>query len=315
MKSIFSVFRRGLQKTTTSLSRNVASVFADIDHWNEETYEELEAALIAADFGVRWTTRIVDDIRDRYSRGMIKTSEDIFINAHNDICFILERNMRDIAVRSDGLSVIMLVGVNGSGKTTTTGKLASLWKADGKKVMMAACDTFRAAAVEQLRLWGERIDVPVVSSQQGADPSAVAYDAVQSALAKKMDILLLDTAGRQHTSKGLMDELAKMRRTVDKVYPGAPQEVWLTIDASVGANALVQAREFIKASGVSGLVITKLDGTGKGGMLVTIQEEFHLPVFFIGLGEAPEDLQIFNPVYYAHALFDGIVKEKFAGEA
>jgi fused signal recognition particle receptor len=312
MKSIFSIFQKGLKKTSTSLTRSIESVFRNIDKWDEETYEELEAALIAADFGVNISMRVVDDIRERYKGGEIRTGEDILVKAHDDICFILEKNIREISYAPDGKpTIILMVGVNGSGKTTTSGKLAWLWKNEGKKVMLAACDTFRAAAVEQLKLWGDKTDCHVVSAQQGADPSAVAYDATESALARKTDILLIDTAGRQHTSKGLMDELSKMRRTIDKVCPGAPHEVWLTIDASVGSNALVQAREFSKASSVTGLVLTKLDGTGKGGIAVAIAEEFNLPVFFIGLGEQPEDLQPFNPVFYAHALFgEGVVADR-----
>ena len=168
---------------------------------------------------------------------------------------------------------------------------------------LAACDTFRAAAVEQLQLWGERTDSQVVSARHGADPASVAYDATQAALARNADYLLIDTAGRQHNQKGLMDELAKIRRSIEKVYPGAPHEVWLTVDASLGGNVLNQAREFSKTTGVTGLVLTKLDGTGKGGMVVALHQEFELPTFFIGLGEQPEDLQPFSPEYYADALF------------
>ncbi len=203
----------------------------------------------------------------------------------------------------NGLTVILMVGVNGSGKTTSIGKLAAYYKGQGKKVMLGACDTFRAAAVEQLQLWGRRVDVPVVAALHGADPASVAFDAVKSALAKNMDILLIDTAGRQHTQKGLMDELAKIRRSIDKVYPGAPQEVWLTVDSSLGANVVRQAQEFSACTGLTGLVLTKLDGTGKGGMVVALHQEFDLPTFFVGLGEQPEDLQPFSPEFYAAALF------------
>ncbi len=303
MKSIFSVFKRGLKKTSTSVSRSISGIFTGVKKWGEVEYEELEAALIGADFGVNISLRIVDDIRERYSLGEISTSEDIIKIAKDEISGILGRNTRPINFVDPGLTVIMMVGVNGSGKTTSIGKLAHLWKQDGKKVMLGACDTFRAAAVEQLNLWGERTDCQVVSSFQGADPSAVAYDAVESAKARSADILLLDTAGRQHTSRNLMEELAKMRRTVSKVYPDAPQEVWLTVDASVGGNALVQAREFLKTSGITGLVLTKLDGTGKGGMAAAIQEEYDLPVFFVGLGEQPGDLQPFDPEFYSEAIF------------
>jgi fused signal recognition particle receptor len=303
MKSIFSVFQRGLQKTATSLSRSISSIFAGTAAWDAETYEKLKAALIGADFGVSASSRIVSDIKDRYERGIIKTSDDIMDIAKNDIVAILNKNRIEVSFKPGALSVILIVGVNGSGKTTTAGKLAHLWKNDGKTVMLAACDTFRAAAVEQLKLWGKKTDCPVVASKAGADPSSVAFDAVQSALAKNYDFIIIDTAGRQHTKKGLMDELAKMNRVISKVYPDGPLSVWLTIDASIGTNGLMQAKEFLNTSGVTGLILTKLDGTGKGGIVVAIQEEFNLPVIFVGLGEKPEDLQPFDPEMFSTALF------------
>lgn len=303
MKSIFSVFKRGLQKSKTAVSRTIVSAFSDVKVWNDETYEELETSLISSDFGVRASVRIVNSIRERYELGDIHTSADISDIACEDVTAILKKNHRRINFAASGPSIILVVGVNGSGKTTSIGKLTHLWKNAGKKVMLAACDTFRAAAVEQLKLWGERTGVTVVSAFKGADPSAVAFDAVSSAVSKNVDVLIIDTAGRQHTHKGLMEELSKMRRTIDKVCPGAPHEVWLTVDSSLGSNAVNQAREFTKVAGVSGLILTKLDGTGKGGMAVAIQEEFDLPVFFVGLGEQPDDLQPFDPDFYAKALF------------
>jgi len=302
MKSLFATFKRGLQKTSTTLTRSFQSIFTHIEKWTNEDYDKLEATLISADFGVSTSSRIVKDLKDRYERGEIKTGEDMIARAHDDICAVLEKNMRPVNLVQDKLTVLMLVGVNGSGKTTTAGKLAHLWTSEKKKVMLAACDTFRAAAVEQLKLWGQRTSCQVISAISGADPSSVAFDAVQAALARGADILIIDTAGRQHTKKGLMEELSKMKRTIDKVYPGAPHEVWLTVDASIGTNALMQADEFGKASGVTGLVITKLDGTGKGGIAVAIQEAFKLPVFFAGLGEQSDDLQAFNPDFYAKAI-------------
>ena len=303
MRSLFSVFKRGLQKSKTAVARTLSAAFTGERVWNAETYEDLEASLISADFGVKASLRIVESIRDRYERGLIHTTADIESVAAGDVTEILSRNHRAINYAENGPTVILMVGVNGSGKTTSIGKLTHLWKEEGKKVILAACDTFRAAASEQLKLWGERTGVPVITSFQGADPSAVAYDAVSAAQSRKADVLLIDTAGRQHTHKGLMDELTKMRRTVSKLCPGAPHEVWLTVDASLGANAVNQAREFSRASGVSGLILTKLDGTGRGGMAVAIQEEFDLPVFFVGLGEQPGDLQPFDPEFYADALF------------
>ncbi len=304
MKSIFSVFQRGLQKTATSLTRSIAGIFTGHEAWTDETYEKLSRSLIAADFGAATSNRIVSDIRERYQLGAIKTTADIYDVTRADIVEILKKNNRPINLRPDGLTVIMLVGVNGSGKTTTAGKLAHLWKNDGAKVMLAACDTFRAAAVEQLKLWGKRTGCHVVSSTAGADPAAVAFDAVQSGISKSFNYLLIDTAGRQHTKKGLMEELAKMRRVIAKLMPDAPHETWLTIDASTGANALNQAREFTQSAGVTGLVLTKIDGTGKGGMLVAIHHELALPVFFAGFGEQPDDLQPFDPEMFSKAIFE-----------
>ncbi len=304
MKSLFSVFKKGLQKTATKITRTVSNVFTDAEEWSDDSYEDLEDALITSDFGVNITMKVIDDIRDRYDRGLIKTTEEILQVARDDVKEILTKDSRDINYNTDGLTVILLVGVNGSGKTTTAGKLAHIYKEEGKSVMLAACDTFRAAAVDQLKLWGERTDCHVVSAKHGADPAAVAYDAVKSALAKNTDILIIDTAGRQHNKKGLMDELAKVCRSIDKVYPNAPQETLLTIDSSMGSNALAQAKEFIKTSNVSGLVLTKLDGTGKGGMAVAIQNEFNIPLFFVGLGEQLDDLQPFDAENYTNALFE-----------
>jgi fused signal recognition particle receptor len=303
MKSIFSIFKRGLEKTATKVTRTISGIFSGVKSWDASTFDDLEAILISADFGVAASTRIVGDIRDRYERGVIGSSEDIIQVAAATVTSILSQHQRPIRFAVGMPTVILMVGVNGSGKTTSIGKLASHFKADGKKVMLAACDTFRAAAVEQLQLWGTRTDVPVVSAKHGADPASVAFDAVQSALAKKVDVLLIDTAGRQHNHKALMEELAKIRRSIGKLYPEAPQEVWLTVDASLGGNVVHQAREFSKTTGVTGLILTKLDGTGKGGMVVALHQDFELPTFFVGLGEQPEDLQPFSPEFYASALF------------
>ena len=303
MKSLFSIFKKGLQKTATSVTRSVEVLIKNVEKWDESTFEELEAALISADFGVETTLRMVEDIRDRYARGLIKTSADVNLVISEDVYNILGKNQRPVSFNPNGLTVIFFVGVNGSGKTTTAGKLAWQWKNEGKKVSLAACDTFRAAAVEQLKLWGDRTGCHVVASKTGADPSSVVYDAVESSIARGSDILLIDTAGRQHTKKGLMEELAKMKRTAEKVMPGAPHETWLTVDASIGTNALQQAQEFAKFAELSGIVLTKLDGTGKGGMAVAIQDKFSYPVLFAGFGEQPEDLQPFDPKMFTEAIF------------
>ncbi|MCF7791714.1 MAG: signal recognition particle-docking protein FtsY [Victivallales bacterium] len=304
-KSIFNLFHNGLRKTAVSLSRKVGSCFSENKLWNEETYEELEAGLISADFGINSTLKITESIREKYNNGKISSNEDIIDVAKEQLLSIIgEKKIPNFS--QDELSVILLVGVNGSGKTTTAGKLAFKYKKQGHKVMLAACDTFRAAAAEQLKIWGKKTDTYVVSSKYGADPSAVAFDAVKSALSRNCDFLILDTAGRQHNRENLMEELAKMKRSISKAYPSAPHETWLVIDGNVGSNALMQAKEFSKVTDVSGLICTKLDGTGKGGMVVAVKDEFDIPVYYIGLGEKPEELQEFNPELFTDALFEDL---------
>ena len=309
MSSIFSFFRRGLEKTATKIGRTISGMFTGVKAWDTSNFEDLEMLLISADFGVSAATRIVTDLRDRYERGKIATSEDIRKAAAEDVRDILSAHQREIHFAEGKPTVILMVGVNGSGKTTSIGKLAARFKSEGRKVMLGACDTFRAAAVEQLTLWSERVGVPIVSARHGADPASVAYDAVSAACARNMDILLIDTAGRQQNQRGLMEELAKIRRSIEKVLPGAPHEVWLTVDASLGSNVLSQAKHFSETVGVTGLILTKLDGTGKGGMAVALHQECSLPTFFVGLGEQPEDLQPFNPDFFAAALFEQEVTE------
>lgn len=302
--SIFSIFKRGLEKSATKLARVVTTVFSGVKIHGVESFDDLEAMLIAADFGVAAAKKIVGSIRERYERGKIATDADLIAVAREEVLNILKRGTRQIFQAPAGEPlVILMVGVNGSGKTTTIGKLAAKWKGEGKKVILGACDTFRAAAVEQLQLWGERTECQVVASKHGADPASVAFDATMAAKSRNADILLIDTAGRQQNQQDLMAELSKIRRSIGKVLPGAPHEVWLTVDASLGSNVINQAREFGRIAGVSGLVLTKLDGTGRGGMAVALHEEFELPTFFAGFGEAPEDLQEFDPEFYADALF------------
>ena len=303
MKGIFDVFKKGLKKTKTALLRSFETIFSDIEKWDETTYRKLEAALISADLGVPVTQKIIADIKEQYKLGEIKTSEDIINIATKRVGEILADDNRELNINPDGPTVLLMVGVNGAGKTTTTGKLAYMLKKDGKKVMLAACDTFRAAAIEQLKHWGERIDVPVIAGKHGSDAAAIAFDACQSAKSKGMDYLIIDTAGRQHTRQDLMEELPKILRVIRKNTPEAPHEVLLVVDGSTGTNALIQAREFGKACDVSGLVVSKLDGSGKGGVVVAIKDEHTFPLHFVGLGEAPEDLQPFEPGMYADAIF------------
>lgn len=304
MASIFSIFKRGLEKSATKVARAVSSLFTGLSAHGAKSFEELELLLISADFGVPAAKRITAAVKDRYDRGLLATDADLVAAARNEVLEILRSGERSINMAQEGKpTVILFVGVNGSGKTTTIGKLASRLQGEGKKVVLAACDTFRAAAVEQLQLWGERTGCQVVSSRHGADPASVAYDATMAALSRNADYLLIDTAGRQHNQRALMDELAKIVRTIKKVYPEAPQEVWLTVDSTLGSNVVSQARQFSETAGVTGLVLTKLDGTGRGGMTVALHQEFDLPTFYVGLGEQPDELQPFNPEFYADAIF------------
>lgn len=304
MASVFSVFKRGLEKSATKLARVFTGVFTGIKAHSAASFEELEALLISSDFGVTASLEIVAELKDLYERGVISTDADLVAELRKQVIALLHRHERSVNVAEpDTPTVILMVGVNGSGKTTSIGKLAHNLIKDGKQVVLGACDTFRAAAVEQLQLWGERTGAHVVSSKHGADPASVAYDAMASALAKKADYLLLDTAGRQQNQRDLMAELAKIKRSIQKVCPTAPHEVWLTVDSTLGANVLSQAKEFSKCVDVTGLILTKLDGTGRGGMAVALHRDFELPTFYVGLGEQPEDLQEFSPEFYADALF------------
>ena len=301
--SLFAKFKNGLQKTAVALKRSVSGIFTDAKTWDDEAFNEMEKALIAADLGVKNAKQIVSDLREEYALGHLNGSDDIRSCTVESIKKILSVDARPLRTNPDGkLTVLLVVGVNGSGKTTSIGKLACKFRDEGKKVMLAACDTFRAAAVEQIKLWGERSGATVVASKQGADPAAVAFDAVKSAIAREADLLIIDTAGRQQNRKNLMDELAKMRRIIEKQLPGAPHETLMTVDASLGTNALSQAREFLAVCGASALILTKLDGSGKGGAACAVQQEFKLPVLYVGLGEAPDDLQDFSAEDYAQAL-------------
>ena len=305
-KTPFSIFHKGLRKTAISLSRKVGTCFSENKIWDEDTYEEIESGLISSDFGISSTLKIIDKIRDSYDTGKISTTENIISVTKKQVLSIIGKDTERPQFANDKLNVILLVGVNGCGKTTTAGKLAHKLKQQGKSVMLAACDTFRAAATDQLKLWGEKTDSYVVSSKHGADPSSVAFDAVKAALSRNYDFLLIDTAGRQHNKKNLMDELAKMTRSISKAYPSAPQDTWLIIDGSIGSNALMQAKEFSKTTNITGFICTKLDGSGKGGMIVAIKDEFKIPVYYIGLGEKEEDLQEFDPQLFTDALFEDI---------
>jgi fused signal recognition particle receptor len=265
--------------------------------------EQLEAALLAADLGIPVTDAIIERARKAYeTQG--RSGTDIFEIARREVQETLAAARSQLTKLPGAVTVVSVVGVNGTGKTTTCAKMAHFVQARGDGAVLAACDTFRAAAIEQLKLWGERLKVPVIAGAYGADPAAVAHDAVTAAQSRKAAYLFVDTAGRLHTKHNLMQELHKLHRVIDKKLPGAPHETLLVLDATTGMNALNQAREFNKAVKLTGLVVTKLDGTSKGGMIVAIQKELGIPIKFVGLGEEPDDLQPFDPEEYARALFD-----------
>ena len=270
---------------------------------DDDTLEELESLLVMADVGVETTERIIEELRRRLKRNELGDLEALKAGLRDSIIDILNPVEEPLVVESSGNPyVILMVGVNGAGKTTTIGKLARRFRDNGYSVMLAAGDTFRAAAVEQLKTWGERNDVPVVSQHSGADPAAVVFDAWEAAKARDIDILLADTAGRLQSQQGLMDELAKVKRVIARRDDAAPHEVMLVVDASQGQNALVQAEKFHEALGLTGITVTKLDGSAKGGVMLSIANTLGVPVRFIGIGEAAEDMQEFNAGDYADAL-------------
>ena len=279
------------------------------DKVDDDVLDNLEEVLVTSDVGVETTVRIIDRIQERVARDKYVGTDELNHVLKDEICKLLAENNSDDQISFESELpqtpyVIMVVGVNGVGKTTTIGKLAYQFKKAGKKVILGASDTFRAAAVDQLKIWAERVDVDIVSQGMGADPASVAYDTLQSAVAKKADIVIIDTAGRLHNKKGLMDELSKIRNVMKKVVPSAPNEVLLVLDASTGQNAIEQARQFTVATDVNALALTKLDGTAKGGVVIGISEQFKIPVRYIGLGEQMEDLQIFNRKAFVDSLFE-----------
>ncbi len=298
----FDKLKAGLQKTQNKLVHEIKRIVTRSPKLTGASLDELEAALLAADFGLAMTRDISTAVRQGYeSQG--GAGLDVFAIATREVTKTLGAGDSRLAERPD-LAILSMVGVNGTGKTTTSAKLAWLLAQQGRTPLLAACDTFRAAAIEQLKLWGQRLDIPVIAGAYGADPSAIAHDAVTAALSRRASHLIIDTAGRLHTKNNLMLELQKLHRVVGKKQPGAPHETLLVLDATTGMNALNQAREFHKAVPLTGLVITKLDGTSKGGMVVAIQKELGIPIKFIGVGEQKDDLQPFNAGEFARALFE-----------
>ena len=298
---------KGLEKSKESVLSKIGRAIAGKSTIDDDVLDNLEEALITSDVGVETTLRIIDRVQNRVKRDKYVNTSELNNLLVDEIASLLqENNVEDVLDFDAPLPakpyVVMVVGVNGVGKTTTIGKLAHQYKAAGKKVYLGAADTFRAAAVEQLCIWGERVGVPVIKQQQGSDPASVAFDTLQSAKANDADVVLIDTAGRLHNKVNLMNELTKIKNVMQKVVPGAPHDVMLVLDGSTGQNAFEQAKQFTAATQVSSMAITKLDGTAKGGVVIGISDQFKIPVRYIGLGEKMEDLQTFNRVEFVKSL-------------
>lgn len=302
MLSLFKKFKSGLTKTVAAIATKTHGLFGGrkID---AASLDELEEALYTADFGVETTTEIIAEIKAAYRQDAALKGQQAATIGATVLRRVLEGSEGKLESSAARPAVICMIGVNGSGKTTTSAKLAHRLKGEGQSVILAACDTFRAAAVEQLKSWADRLGIELVASHTGADAAAVAFDAWQAAKARNRDWLIVDTAGRLHTKSNLMEELAKIRRVLQKNDPAAPQHRWLVVDGSLGSNSIEQARVFHQSFGLTGLVVTKLDGTSRGGAIVGIYRQLKIPIYFIGLGEQPDDLQPFSADHYARAVF------------
>lgn len=298
---LFSKIKQGLKKTRDSVVGQIDSMLKSFTKIDEELFEELEELLVMGDVGINTATKITDELRKKVKKQGIKDP--------NEIHRLLEETVAEMLSGGEELqlntkpSVILVIGVNGVGKTTTIGKLANNLRMDGKRVLLAAADTFRAAAIDQLEIWAQRCQCEIVKQKEGSDPAAVVFDAITSAKAKGADVIICDTAGRLHNKKYLMDELSKISRIIDRELPDADKEYLLVLDATTGQNAVNQAREFKNAAGITGIVLTKLDGTAKGGVVLSIKEELDVPVKYIGVGEQIDDLQPFSSEDFAKALF------------
>lgn len=299
---------QGVEKSREGLLNKISKSVAGKDRIDDQTLDDLEDALISSDVGAKTTIEIIKRLEERVARDKFISQSELQQIMREEITALLKENRPEQPAQFDATfgkkpHVVLIVGVNGVGKTTTIGKLAYLYKAAGKNVVLGAADTFRAAAVDQLMIWSERAGVPIIQQGQNADPAAVAYDTVASAKSKGADIALIDTAGRLHNKKSLMDELGKIKRVMGKVVEGAPHEILLVLDASTGQNALLQAKAFTEVVDVTGLVLTKLDGTAKGGIVIGVSNELSVPVKYIGVGEQTEDLQVFDRNSFVRALF------------
>jgi fused signal recognition particle receptor len=306
-------FKEGLTKTRDSFSSKVNDLVARYRKVDEEFFEELEEILIQADVGFDTVMQLIDELKMEVKRKNIQETKDVqsvisekLVEIYRDA----DETSTEINIQENALTVILFVGVNGVGKTTTIGKLAHKYKSEGKTVLLAAGDTFRAGAIEQLEVWGDRVGVEVIKQAAGSDPAAVMFDAVQSAKARNADILLCDTAGRLQNKVNLMKELEKVKRVIEREVPGAPHEVLLVLDATTGQNALIQAKTFKEATNVSGIVLSKLDGTAKGGIVLAIRNELKIPVKLVGLGEKMDDLQEFDAEKYVYGLFSELIDQE-----
>ncbi|WP_345238826.1 signal recognition particle-docking protein FtsY [Pontibacillus salipaludis] len=312
-ESISTKFKKGLAKTRNSFATKVNDLVARYRTVDEDFFEELEEILISADVGVNTVMHLIDELKMEVKRRNIKDTREVREVISEKLVDIYygddDEEIEEITFNQDGLTVLLFVGVNGVGKTTTIGKMAHRLKQQGKNVVMAAGDTFRAGAIEQLEVWGDRVGVPVIRHSEGSDPAAVIYDGIQSAKSKGADVLLCDTAGRLQNKVNLMNELSKVKRVIEREIPGAPHESLLVLDATTGQNALSQAKTFSEATNVSGIVLTKLDGTAKGGIVMAIRNELDIPVKFVGLGEKVTDLQSFDAHAFVYGLFADMLEE------
>ena len=309
-ESVTEKFKDGLSKTRNNFSEKVNDLVSRYRKVDEDFFEELEEILIGADVGFDTVMTLIDELKKEVKKKNIqdpKEVQDVIIEKLVAIYESGEQSSTELNIQENELTVILFVGVNGVGKTTTIGKLASKFKSEGKKVLMAAGDTFRAGAIEQLEVWGERVGVDVIKQSAGSDPAAVMFDAIQAAKSRKVDILLCDTAGRLQNKVNLMKELEKVKRVIEREISGAPHEVLLVLDATTGQNAMVQAKTFKEATNVTGITLTKLDGTAKGGIVLAIRNELDIPVKFVGLGEKMDDLQVFDAEKYVYGLFADLV--------
>lgn len=304
MPSLLDRLKQGIQKTRAGLVDRVEDVIHGKKEIDADLLEELEYTLITADIGVRTASDILETIRQRVERHLVNDPSELRQLIQEHLLGVLEASERPMVKPEQPPRVVMVVGVNGSGKTTTIGKLAQRLKEEGETVLLCAADTFRAAAIEQLEVWAQRTQTEIIRQTQGSDPSAVIFDALHAAKARKAGTLIVDTAGRLHTKDNLMAELEKMRRTTVRVIPDAPHEVWLVLDATTGQNGLEQARKFTESAGVTGLILTKLDGTAKGGIVVAIARELNLPIRYIGVGEQAADLLEFEADKFIASLFE-----------